>query len=158
MAGSVKTVPEGYHTLTPYFMVDDGSAAVEFYQRALGAQVTFRIDDPKGRLMHAEMRIGNSMAMIGEWKDLDPRGDKSYPRVTLYVYVDDCDAVHQAAVDAGAKSLGPVQDQYYGDRNGGIEDPFGIMWWIATHKEDVPPEELKRRSDEHLRQREAKGK
>ena len=126
---TVQPVPEGFHTVTPYLIVPDGSGAIDFYKRAFNAAVLSQHANPDGRLVHALLRIGDSFLMMGEHNALE-----------------DVDALSAQAVAAGAKEIMPVQDQYYGDRSGGVEDPFGIVWWIATHKEDMSDEELMRRA------------
>jgi PhnB protein len=143
---NVNQVPAGFTTITPYLLVSDGAAAIEFYKRAFNAAELDRASEPGGRLVNATLEIGNALLMLGETKDVDPRGEKTLPRVSMYLYVEDVDALSQQAVSAGAKTIMPVSDQFYGDRAGGFEDPFGIVWWIATHIEDVSPEEIVRRS------------
>jgi PhnB protein len=137
---AVKPVPDGYHTVTPYLTVTDPEAQIDFLKRAFGAEEAYRHSDDKGQVTHAEVRIGNSMIMIGQareqWK---PRP------CNFYLYVDDVDAVYQRAVAAGGKSMQKPTDQLYGDRNGGVEDAQGNYWWVGTHIEDVSPEEIQRR-------------
>jgi PhnB protein len=139
-------VPESYHTATPYLMVADGGGALEFYAKAFGATITERMTTPEGRTMHAEFRIGDSMFMLGEHSNLDSREPALLPRVSLYLYLPDVDATFAAAVAAGAKEISPLRDQFYGNREGGVEDPWGIVWWVATRTEEVTPEELARRA------------
>ncbi len=132
--------PKGYHTITPYLVVDDAQRLLDFIRDAFGAEQTFRMDTPDGSVRHAEARIGNSMIMVGQ------AGEQWKARPsTLYLYVDDVDAVFRKAVQSGAKSLGEPKDQTYGDRSGGLEDPCGNYWWVATHLEDVSPEEVNAR-------------
>jgi PhnB protein len=147
---SVRPVPEGYHTITPYLSVSDGPAAIEFYKKAFGAKELFRMPGEGGKgISHAEIQIGDSRLMLAEeypeMNFLGPnaRGGTS---VMLHLYVDDCDAWFKRAVDAGAKVTRPVADQFYGDRGGGVEDPFGHSWYLSTHKEDLSEEEVKKRA------------
>jgi PhnB protein len=145
----VKPIPEGYHTVTPYLMFSGASAAIEFYQRALGASEVLRMDEPSGRIHHAEIKIGDSHVMLAdehpELQALSPKTIGGSP-VSMHVYVEDVDAAVDRAVKAGAKLVRPVADQFYGDRTGGIEDPFGYRWFIATHKEDLTMDEIRRRA------------
>jgi PhnB protein len=144
----VKPVPEGYHTATPYLVVRNAADAIEFYQRAFGATEVLRFSDPSGRVGHAEIKIGDSIIMLAdEFPEQGFRGPQSLGGTTgsIMLYVDDVDGLFQRAVGAGAKELRPVMDQFYGDRSGFLEDPFGHQWAISTHKEDVPPEEMRAR-------------
>jgi len=137
----VKPVPEGYHTVTPYLTVESVEKVLDFVKKAFDATETYRMARPDGSVGHAEVRIGDSMVMMGqardEWK---PRPG------SLYLYVPDVDASYKRAVAAGGKPLREPTTQFYGDRSGGVEDPVGNQWWIATHVEDVPPEEIERRA------------
>lgn len=145
---AVKPIPEGYHTATPYLIVDGASAALDFYKRAFGAQELFRMPTPDGKVGHCEMQIGSSRLMMAdENPQMGAKGPKAYggSPLSLMLYVEDVDAFVKRAVDAGAKIDRPIADQFYGDRSGGIVDPFGHRWYIATHKEDVSPEEMDRR-------------
>ena len=136
-----KPIPDGYHTVTPYLTVQGLSQLMDFLKQAFGAVETFRTNRPDGTIGHAEMRMGDSMIMMGE------AGDPWKPRPTnLYLYVEDVDAVYQKAMAAGGKSLGEPKDQFYGDRSGGVEDCCGNYWWIATHTEDLSEEEVARRA------------
>jgi len=156
MAGKVKAIPEGYHSVTPYLIVDGAAAALEFYRKAFGAQEVVRMEGPPGKISHAEIRIGDSMVMLAdEFPEMAARGPRSYggSPVLIHLYVEDVDAVAQAAVAAGAKLVRPVQDQFYGDRSGGLEDPFGHVWYVATHKEDLSPEEIRRRAEQQMAQK-----
>ncbi len=141
--------PEGYHTATPYLCIRDAGRAIEFYKRAFGAVETMRMDTPAGKVGHAEIRIGDSPIMLSdEFPEMQwhaPQAAVGSP-VMIHLYVDDVDAVAKQALAAGAKELTPVADQFYGDRGGKFADPYGHLWYLATHKEDVPPEELKRRA------------
>jgi len=151
----VKPIPEGYHALTPYLIVDGAAAAIDFYVRAFGAVEVMRMPAPNGRIGHAEVRIGDSHLMLA---DEDPsmgfRGPKSGGgnAVSLLLYVADCDAVVDRAVAAGAKVTRPVADQFYGDRTGGILDPFGHAWYVSTHVKDVSDEEMRRVTEEKIRE------
>ena len=148
MAAKVKPVPEGYHTATPYLIVKDAARAVEYYKKAFGATELMRLPGPDGKIMHAEVKIGTSPIMLGAE---NPQRGASSPEtvggspVSIMLYVEDVDAVFNKAVAAGAKVQQPVADQFYGDRTGGVVDPFGHVWYIATHKEEVSPEEMKKR-------------
>jgi PhnB protein len=145
---AVKPIPDGYHTVTPYLIVRDGTAAIEFYKKAFGATELGRMDGPGGKVMHAEIKIGNSPIMLGS--EAPERGATSPQTiggtaVNILLYVEDVDARFQQAIDAGGKVERPVADQPYGDRSGGLIDPFGHRWTIATHIEDVSLEEIRRR-------------
>jgi PhnB protein len=146
MATKLSPVPEGYGTLTPYLIVHDGAAALDFYAKVFGAIVGEKLTTPDGRVMHAELQIGTSKLMLGEHQETEPRNSSSFPRLSIYSYVENADEVARRAVAAGAKELSPVSDKFYGNREGGIEDPFGIVWWIATRVEEVTPEEVARRA------------
>jgi PhnB protein len=142
-------IPEGYHTATPYLILTGAARAIEFYQQAFGATELMRLAAPGGKVMHAEIQIGDSRIMLAdECPEMDARGPQMIggTPVSLMLYVKDVDAVTARAVAAGAKLLRPVQDQFYGDRCGTLTDPFGHQWTIATHKEDVSPEEISRRA------------
>ncbi|MEO8380508.1 MAG: VOC family protein [Acidobacteriota bacterium] len=147
---SVKPVPEGYHTITPYLSVPDGEAAIEFYKKAFGAQELFRMPGMGGKgIGHAEIKIGDSHVMLAdEVPDLNFRSPQTLggSPVMLYLYVDDSDAWFDRAVKAGAKITRPLEDQFYGDRSGCVDDPWGHRWYLSTHKEDVSPEELEKRA------------
>ena len=144
---TVKPVPDGFHTVTPYLMVEDAAAALDFYERGLGA-TEVQCHKTGDRVIHVQFKIGDSIIMMGENRDLEPRSEKGYPRVSVYLYVDDADALTERAVAAGGKLIMPVRDEFYGDRIGGVQDPWGMAWWIATHKEDLSGEELARRAKE----------
>ena len=153
MSSKVKPIPEGYHTVTPYLTVQDGTRALEFYKKAFGAQVVVRMDGPDGKVGHAEIQIGDSRIMLAD--EVPSMGGKSPQTlggtpVALMLYVEDVDALFQQALKAGAKEDRPVKDQFYGDRSGSVFDPFGHKWFLATHKEDVSPEEMKRRMAEAM--------
>jgi len=145
----VKPVPDGYPRLTPYLSVDGASDAIAFYKDVFGAAERFRLDGPDGRVGHAELEIGNSVLMLSdEWPEGGIRAPGAYggTPVMLSLYVDDVDATVQRAVDRGATVLRPVEDQFYGDRSGQLTDPWGHRWSVATHVEDVPPDEMARRA------------
>src|ERR1700678_1292529 len=139
----VKPIPDGYHTVTPYLTLDNPEAAMDFLKRAFDGQETYAMRDDKGQVQHAEMKVGNSMLMLGRARDQW----KSRPG-NFYIYVEDVDAVYKRAIAAGGTSLGEPADQFYGDRHGGVTDSEGNNWWIATHIEDVPSEEMDRRARE----------
>jgi len=145
---AAKPLPAGFHSVTPYLMVRGAARAIEFYKKAFGANEIMRLPDPGGNIAHAEIRIGDSVIMLAD--EAPERGNRAPPTVggtPMYValYVDDVDAVARQAVAGGAKLLIPVTDQFYGDRSGRLEDPFGHIWIVATHKEDMTPEEMQRR-------------
>jgi uncharacterized glyoxalase superfamily protein PhnB/uncharacterized protein YndB with AHSA1/START domain len=145
---TVKAVPAGHHTVTPYLTIRNAIQALEFYQRAFGATEVCRFLMPDGRLGHAEIRLGDSLIMLSdEFPEYGGKGPQALggSPVNLHLYVEDVDAFFKRALVAGAKQREPVKDQFYGDRAGRLEDPFGHLWWVATHKEDVSPEELRRR-------------
>ncbi|HEV2801005.1 MAG TPA: VOC family protein [Pyrinomonadaceae bacterium] len=148
MAASTKFIPEGYHTITPYLYVKDAARAIEFYQKVFGATELFRMDAPGGKIGHAEIKIGDSFLMLGdECPEMGERSPQTIggSGVGLMLYVEDADAVVGDAVAAGAKLLEPLEDKFYGDRMGKFEDPFGHIWAVATHKEDLSPEEMEQR-------------
>lgn len=146
---TVKPIPEGYHSVTPYLSIQSAAEAIEFYKRAFGAIELFRLVAPSGEIGHAEIRIGDSSIMLadpcetGAFRSPQALGGSS---VGLHVYVKDVDAQFAQAVEAGAKIVKPVEDQFYGDRNGTLEDPFGHVWFLATHIEDLTPEEIDKRA------------
>jgi PhnB protein len=149
MAGTVKPIPDGYHTATPYLIVKGAADAIEFYKKAFGATEMLRMGEPGGKIGHAEIKIGNSPIMLAdEFLEMGARSPQSLggSAVSILLYVEDVDALFNRAVAAGAKVTRPLQDQFYGDRIGGMTDPFGHQWYIATHTEDVAPEELKKRA------------
>lgn len=145
----VKPVPEGYHSVTPYLIVRGGNDAIEFYKTAFGAVELFRFPVPGGKIGHAEIKIGDSPIMLAdEYPEMGHHSPATIggSPVSLMIYVEDVDAVFNRAVAAGATVKEPLQDKFYGDRNGSVTDPFGHIWHIATHKEDVPMEEMERRA------------
>jgi len=136
----VKPVPDGYHTVTPYLVVEDAGALIDFLTRAFGAQTRYSHRGPDGKVAHAEMQIGDSVIMMGS-----AHGDTRPLTMALYLYVPNCDELYRQAIAAGGTSIGEPQNQFYGDRHGGIKDPSGNSWWVATHIEDVSEQELERR-------------
>jgi PhnB protein len=146
-------VPEGYPRVMPYLIVDGGSEAIDFYTQVLGASERVRMPGPDGRLGHAELQFGDSVIMLAdENPEMGARGPRSVggSPVTIHVYVDDVDDTFERALQAGATALQPLEDRFYGDRAGQLEDPFGHHWSLATHVEDVPPEEMSRRAAEMM--------
>src|SRR5688572_2590764 len=144
----VRPIPNGYHSVTPYLIIKNAAAAIEFYKRAFGATELYRLDGPGGTVAHAEVQIGDSRVMVSdEWPDFGALGPESRGGTTVgfCIYVEDCDAAFEKAVAAGGRAEKPVQDQFYGDRSGTIVDPFGHKWTLATHIEDVSMEEIERR-------------
>jgi PhnB protein len=154
---AVKPIPDGYHTATPYLIVEGAAGAIEFYKRAFGATELMRLADPSGKIGHAEIKIGDSPVMLAdEFPEMGFRGPRSLggSAVNLVLYVEDVDARFNQALAAGATAVRPVKDQFYGDRSGTLTDPFGHVWTLATHKEDVAPEEINRRFAESMKQQE----
>lgn len=145
---NAKPIPEGHHTVTPYLAVKNGIKALEFYKKAFGATEVTKLILPDGRLGHAEIRLGDSIIMMAdEFPEFGGKAPETLggTPVNIHLYVEDVDAFFKKAVAADAKERKPVKDQFYGDRSGQLEDPFGHLWWVATHKEDVSPEEMQRR-------------
>jgi len=148
---TAKPIPEGYPQVTPYLVVDGANAAIEFYAKVFGTRERIRLPGPDDTVGHAELQLGDSLIMLAdEAPQVGARGPKAVggTPVTISVYVDDVDGVVDRAASAGAKVLRPVEDQFYGDRVGQFEDPFGHRWSVATHVEDVPPDEMARRAAE----------
>jgi PhnB protein len=149
MTAGVKPIPEGYHSVTPYLILSGAGEAIAFYEKALGAEEIMRLADPSGTVHHAEIRIGDSRIMLAdehpEIGALSPKTVGGSP-VSIHLYVEDVDRAVERAVAAGAKLVRPVADQFYGDRVGGIEDPFGYRWFIATHTEGLTIDEIRRRA------------
>jgi PhnB protein len=147
---AVKAVPEGYHTVTPYLICKGAAAAIDFYKKVFGATELLRHDGPDGSIGHAEIKIGDSVIMLAdefaEQKFLSPKTVGGTP-VGLMLYVPDADAVFARALAAGATPHQPMEDKFYGDRSGSLLDPFGHMWTVSTHVEDVTPEEMGRRAE-----------
>jgi PhnB protein len=153
MAGKVKPIPDGYHNVTPYLVVTGAAAAIEFYKKVFGATEVMRFPSPGGKIGHAEIRIGDSTVMLADDNpNMGYKGPKAFggSPISLLVYVPDVDKTVDRAVAAGAKLTRPVADQFYGDRTGGLEDPFGHQWYVATHIEDVSPDEMQKRSEAML--------
>ena len=145
---SVKPIPDGYHSVTPYLVIRDAARALDFYKQAFGAAEVMRLADPTGKVGHAEIRIGDSVIMMAdEFPDRGVRGVESYggSPISIMLYVADVDAVFARAIAAGAKVKEPIDNKFYGDRSGTLVDPFGHTWTIATHIEDVAPEEITKR-------------
>jgi len=148
-----KPIPEGYHTISPSLTIDGAADAIEFYKRAFGATERMRMSMPDGKIAHAELDIGDSVLMLN---DALPQTSLKSPKqlggstVSVFLYVDDVDSVVQDAIDAGATVTMPVEDQFWGDRFGSVSDPFGHHWAIATHKEDLTPEEIAERGREAM--------
>ena len=154
----VKPIPEGYHSVTPYLIVDDAKAAIDFYTRALGAKEKFRLPMDGDRIGHAEILIGDSHVMLAdEFPGMGNLGPKSRggTTVSLMVYVEDVDSAFKQAIEAGGKEERPVENQFWGDRLGAFTDPFGHKWSLATTVEEVGPEELQRRMAEFSKQKQA---
>jgi PhnB protein len=149
MASKVKPVPEGYHNVTPYLIVNGAARALDFYKRVFGATERMRMAGPDGKVGHAEIGIGDSVIMLAdEHPEMGARAPGAFggAAVSIMLYVDDVDATVKTAVAHGAKVLRAIEDKFYGDRTGTIEDPFGHHWHVGTHKEDVPPDEMQRRA------------
>jgi PhnB protein len=147
----VSPIPKGYNSITPYLIIKGAAQAIDYYKKIFGATEVFRMDTPDGKVGHAELQIGDSRIMLAEEQPNMGAGHASAASigaspVSLYLYLPDVDRVVERAVSAGAKTLKPVQDQFYGDRSGFIQDPFGHLWGIATHIEDVAPQEMAERA------------
>ena len=152
---AVKPIPEGYRSVTPYLVIKGASAAIDYYKQVFGAKERMRMDAPGGMVGHAELEIGDSVVMLAdEFPEQGFKGPRSLggSPVSILLYVEKVDDVFKRAVAAGARELKPVADQFYGDRMGTLEDPFGHVWSVATHVEDVPPEEMARRAEEAAKQ------
>ena len=153
---AVKPIPEQYHSLTPYLVIKGAAAAIDYYKKVFGATERGRMDAPGGKIGHAELGIGDSTLMLAdEFPEMGYRSPKTIggTPVSIVLYVEDVDTVFKRAADAGGKTIRPVENQFYGDRMGTIEDPFGHLWSIATHVEDVSLEEMKRRQQEMFKQK-----
>ena len=156
MAKAKRAVPEGYHTVTPQLVIDNAAQAIDWYKKALGAEELARAVGPDGKIMHAEVRIGDSRIMLN-----DAMGGAKTPKslggspVSLWIYVEDADSLFNRAVSAGATvppgPMGAIADQFWGDRCGSFTDPHGFRWTIATHKEDLTPQEMQQRQDEFMK-------
>ena len=150
---AVKPIPEGYHSLTPYLAVEDAASAIDFYQRAFGATERVRMPGPEGKIAHAELEIGDSLVMLSDQfpqSTIKPPKELGGTSASVFLYVEDVDAVVQRAVGAGAEATMPVEDMFWGDRFGKVVDPFGHDWSIATHVEDLSPEEMEERSKQAM--------
>ena len=150
---TTKSIPDGYHSVTPYLIIKGAADAIDFYTRAFGATELMRMAGPDGRIGHAEIRIGDSVVMLAdEHPEMGYRSPQSLggAGVSLMVYVDRVDEVFNRAVAGGAKELQSVKNQFYGDRSGTLQDPFGHTWTVATHVEDVPPDEMRRRAEKFM--------
>jgi len=146
---AVKQIPEGYHSVTPYLIIKGATAAIEYYKQAFGAIELMRMPAPGGKIGHAEIKIGDSPIMLAdEFPEMGHKSPKTLggSPVSIMIYVEDVDTVFARAITAGGTEQRPVKDQFYGDRHGGIMDPSGNQWWIATHKEDVSAEEMMKRA------------
>ena len=152
----VKPIPDGYHSITPYLTIDGAAEAIAFYKRAFSAMELFRMDTPDGKVGHAEIQIGDSRIMMAD--DCSEESPFRNPQssgssaVGLHLYVNDVDAVFAQAVREGAKIIKPLEDQFYGDRSGALQDPFGHIWFIATHKEDLSLEQIRQRAGVKFKQ------
>ncbi len=155
---AVKPVPEGYHTVTPYLIIQGASQALDFYKQAFAAEELVRMGGPNGKIGHAEIKIGDSMIMLAdEHPEMGYRGPKAYggSPVGIHLYINDVDSMFRKTIAAGAKELRPLKDQFYGDRSATLEDPFGHVWTISTHKEDVSPDEMERRIAAYMKEQAA---
>jgi len=157
MAKARSPIPEGFHTVTPHLIFDNSAQAIDWYKKALGAQEKSRSLGPDGKVIHAEIQVGNSRIMLNDAMG-GGKSAKAYggSPIGFWVYVEDCDALFKQAVSAGAQvapgPMGQLSDQFWGDRSGTFTDPYGYQWTIATRKEDVPPEEMNRRAQEFFKQ------
>ncbi len=149
---NVKPIPEGYHSVTPYLIIKGAADAIEFYKKAFGATELLRMPAPGGKVGHAEIKIGDSPIMLAdeslEMGYTSPTTLGGTP-ISIMIYVDDVDTIFKQAIAAGGEEQKPLQDQFYGDRSGSLKDPFGHVWHVATHKEDVSPEEMEKRMAAH---------
>jgi PhnB protein len=157
----VKAKPDGYHTLTPHVTVKDAPRAIEYYKKAFGAQELYRMPGPDGKIVHAELRIGDSPIMLSD--EFPQMGSVSPATIGntgsgIHIYVEDCDTVYNKAITEGGKALMPPQDMFWGDRYGKLQDPFGHVWSIGTHKEDLTPEQIQKRGEEAMKQMAAGGR
>jgi uncharacterized glyoxalase superfamily protein PhnB len=153
MAKAAKPIPDGFNTVTAHLILEDAASTIEWYKKALGAEELSRAPGPDGKVMHAEIKIGNTILMVN-----DPMGGGKSPKAlggspaSLWVYVADCDALFNRATAAGAQIAMPLTDQFWGDRSGTLTDPSGYQWTIATHKEDLTPAEINQRQEEFFKQ------
>ncbi len=157
MASNTKGIPKGYHTVTPSLMVAGAAKAIEFYKKALGAEEMSRFPAPDGTIMHAEIQIGDSRIMLGDEMPEFGKSPKSLggTPVGFFIYHENVDAAWKRAIDAGATEVMPLEDQFWGDRAGCFEDPFGHRWWLAPHLRDMTPEELNKAAESHFSQMQA---
>lgn len=149
MSNKVAPIPEGYNSITPYMFVNDGTKAIDYYKQAFDAEEVMCMKDPDGKVAHAELKVGDSKIMLAdEYPEMGARGPEAYggSPIALHLYVKDVDAVAKKAVDAGGTLTKPVENAFYGDRNGAVRDPFGHTWYISTHIEDVSEEEMRKRA------------
>jgi PhnB protein len=157
---ATKSIPEGYHSVTPYLIIKGAAGAIDFYKRVFGATEVMRMPDPSGgRIGHAEIKIGDSHIMLAdEYPEMGHRSPQTLggAGVSLMIYLDGVDEVFKRAIAAGAKEMQPLKNQFYGDRSGTVQDPYGHVWTIATHIEDVPPDEMERRAKEAMQQMQQK--
>lgn len=147
---NLEKIPKNYHSITPVLIVKNGDEAIEFYKKGFGVQERGRMNGPDGRVAHAELKLGDSVFMLSdEYPEMDCHSPKTIggSPVSMYVYVDDVDSFFDKAISAGAKVLDPVKDQFWGDRHGRLEDPFGHLWSIATHKKDLSEDEMKKAAE-----------
>jgi len=145
----VKPIPEGFHSITPHLCVKGAAQAIDFYKQAFGAEEIFRMPSPDGRILHAEIRIGDSIVMLAdEFSEMCEPATWGYPPVTIHLFVRDADVVFERAIGAGAKAGMPIQDMFWGDRYGSLKDPFGHNWSIATRKRDLSPEEMAKAAEQ----------
>jgi len=150
---TTKSIPDGYHSVTPYLIIKGAADAIDFYKRAFGATELMRMASPDGKIGHAEIRIGDSPIMLAdEHPEMGHRSPQSLggAGVSLMLYIDRVDEVFNRAVASGAKELQPLKNQFYGDLSGTLQDPFGHTWTVATHVEDVPPDEMRRRAEKFM--------
>ena len=155
MAKKAQAIPKGFHTVTPSIFVAGAAKAIDFYKKAFGAEEVMRFPGPDGKIMHAEIRIGDSSIMLAdEMPEQGGKGPKSYggTPVSFFVYGEKVDAAWKRAVDAGAKTIQPLEDQFWGDRTGCVEDPFGHHWWLAQHIKDMTRDELEKAAESFFSQ------
>ncbi len=155
MAKKAAAIPKGYHTVTPSLFVAGAAKAIDFYKKALGAEELMRFAGPDGKIMHAEIKVGDSIIMLAdEMPEMGGRSPKSIggTAVSFFVYGENVDAAWKQAVDAGAREVEPLANQFWGDRTGRLEDPFGHHWWLAQHIEDLTPEQIRKNAEAHFGQ------
>jgi PhnB protein len=150
MAKKAQAIPKGYHTVTPSLVIAGAARAIDFYKKALGAEEVMRFPGPDGQIMHAEIKVGDSPIMLSdEIPDMGAKGPRSIggTPVSFFIYGENVDAAWKRAIDAGAKEVVPLADQFWGDRGGCVEDPFGHRWWLAQHVQDLTPEEIRKAAE-----------